>query len=55
MKLLAVLALVCACAALAQAPNSACTIEGQVVNALTGEPLAKAHIKLGDVREGGNT
>ncbi len=55
MKLLVALALVCACAALAQDPNAACTIQGQVVNALTGEPLAKVHVKLGDVREGGNT
>ena len=52
MKWLAVLAFVCAFAARAQDPNASGSIEGQVVNALTGEPVAKAHVKLFDMRDG---
>jgi hypothetical protein len=54
MKWLAVVVLFSAFAALAQDPNAACTIEGQVVNALTGEPLAKARVKLREIRQGGH-
>jgi hypothetical protein len=39
-------------AALAQVPDASCTLEGQVVNAVTGEPVPKGHVKLFDMRYG---
>jgi uncharacterized protein (DUF2141 family) len=51
MKWLAGLALVSAFVAFAQDPNASCAIQGQVVNALTGEPVAKAHVRLFDMRD----
>jgi protocatechuate 3,4-dioxygenase beta subunit len=50
-----VLALLSAFRLAAQNPNAPCIVEGQVLNAVTGEALSKAHVTLSEVTgRGGN-